>query len=85
MNPDEKIKKLEQIIDDMRNGRDIVLLETLRRRALYEAVKAGVKSDPSVINQSVGGLAAFTSPKEFDKKVLTEIDGEMLYIGVYTI
>lgn len=83
MNPEQRIAELERIVEDMRQGRDIVFLEQTKRLALFAAIQAGVKSDGTDLNQSVGAAQAFTAPLEFDKKVRVEIDGAFYYLGLY--
>lgn len=86
MTPEQRIDRLERIIEAMRWGRDIEFQEQLRRRALQEAILAGVidQATSSNINQTITAVPA-AAPDPFDKRLRVVIDGTPYYIGLYNV
>jgi hypothetical protein len=85
----KRIEDLERLVDDMRQLRDVVFSQSLRRHALQNQIEAGtVDSTVGDLNDStlipVDSATTVDAPVTYDKRLPVTIDGVKYYIGVYT-
>lgn len=80
-------KDLEKLVNDIRQGRDVIFTESLRKRLLQNTVFAGVTSTSlDDINETTavpGGGGNVTHAEAYDKKVKVIIDGTEYWLGLY--
>lgn len=90
MTPEDK-QKLEQALELLKSiqiASDVVFSESVRKRVVKDKVgftTDNVAATTANINQSVGDIEAFTSPKKFDKRLKIDLDGVKYYIGLYNV
>lgn len=87
MNPilQQKLDELQRQIDSLRRFEGTDFIESAKTRIGAGNINGIEDTEPSVINQSIGGDAPFTSPKDYDRKIKIRFKGDTYYIGVYNI
>lgn len=91
MNPQEReeFNKMKKQLEELQLVRDIIFRESLRKNALQNTIEAGLKStatsneNATTTVPSTGGNV--NHARQYDDRVLVEIDGTQYYIGLYTI
>jgi len=88
MTSDERIRKLEAEVADLRNARDLAFVEALRRRVFQGTVAAGlVDTTLADLNETTavpGGGGDVVHAEAYDSRVRVTIDGTDYFIGLYT-
>ena len=92
MNPQiqAKLDGLQKQIDDIKNAKDLVFAESIKRRVINAYVKKREEvetADPS-LTKTVNVSATPTSfdvPEVYDVDVVFEIDGNLIRLGGYNV
>lgn len=89
MNPEieQKLNDMQKEIDDLREARDVVFAESLRKRVFQDIIEAGV-IDTSLtgVNETTTvptGGGNVSHAEEYDKRFRIVVDGIPYYIGLY--
>ena len=92
MNPElqAKLDNLQKQIDEIREARDLIFSESIKKRVVNAYVKKReeIETADAGLTQtiSLSGLAQdITAPANYELDVVFEIDGDLIRIGGYNV
>jgi hypothetical protein len=87
MNLEERVKKLEEELEEMRMARDVVFSESIKKHITFNLIESGVHdttlTDINTTTEVASTPSYVTHASPYDRRLRIKIDGATYYIGLY--